>query len=122
MIDGGKPYPAMKESGVPWLGEVPEHWHIRRIKALFREKDERSQDGSGLLLSLTRARGLLPQSEASSRLASAADLSKYKVCRPGELVMNRMQAWSGMFAASEYEGLVSPDYSVFSAAAPLAGC
>lgn len=113
MIDGLKPYPAMKDSGVPWLGEVPEHWEIQRIKTLFREKDERSGDASGLLLSLTRARGLLPQSEASSRLASASDLSKYKICRAGDLVMNRMQAWSGMFAVSPYEGLVSPDYSVF---------
>lgn len=116
MIDGLKPYPKMRESGVPWLGEVPEHWNVQRIKTLFREKDQRSGNGEGLLLSLTRARGLLPQSEASNRIASAADLSKYKVCRVGELVMNRMQAWSGMFAASAYEGLVSPDYSVFVAA------
>ncbi|MEF8730111.1 MAG: restriction endonuclease subunit S [Accumulibacter sp.] len=115
MIAGLGPYPVMKDSGVPRLGEVPSDWNVQRIKRLFREKDERSGDGHGLLLSLTRARGLLPQAEASNRLASAPDLSKYKVCRPGELVMNRMQAWSGMFAVSEYEGLVSPDYSVFAA-------
>jgi type I restriction enzyme S subunit len=39
MIDGLKPYPAMKDSGVPWLGEVPEHWDVRplgRIGALFK--------------------------------------------------------------------------------------
>ncbi len=34
MIDGLKPYPAMKDSGVPWLGEVPEHWEVRRNQAL----------------------------------------------------------------------------------------
>jgi type I restriction enzyme S subunit len=113
-----KPYPAYKNSGVPWLGGVPEEWEVRRIKTLFREKDERSRDGSGLLLSLTRVRGLLPQSQASNRLASTDDLSKYKVCRPGDLVMNRMQAWSGMFAVSALEGLVSPDYSVFTATEP----
>src|SRR5690606_2446729 len=98
MITELNPYPAYKDSGVPWLRAVPEHWTVQRIKTLFREKDERSGDGDGLLLSLTRARGLVPQSEASKRLASAADLSKYRLCRPGELVMNRMQAWSGMFA------------------------
>ena len=32
MIDGLKPYPAMKDSGVPWLGEVPEHWECVRSK------------------------------------------------------------------------------------------
>ncbi|HEX9690657.1 MAG TPA: restriction endonuclease subunit S [Gemmatimonadales bacterium] len=103
----------MKDSGVPWLGEVPEHWEVRRIKTLFHEKDERSGDAGGLLLSLTRARGILPQAEASNRIASAEDLSKYKVCRRRDLVMNRMQAWSGMFAVSPQDGLVSPDYSVF---------
>ncbi len=115
MIADLKPYPAMKDSGVPWLGEVPEHWEIRRIKMLFREQDERNGIGSGDLLSLTRAKGIVPQTEASNRIASAEDLSKYKICRPGDLVMNRMQAWSGMFALSTYEGVISPDYSIFCA-------
>lgn len=34
MIDGLKPYPAMKDSGVPWLGQVPEHWAVRRLRNL----------------------------------------------------------------------------------------
>lgn len=28
----GKPYPAYKDSGVEWLGEVPEHWQVRKLK------------------------------------------------------------------------------------------
>ena len=115
MIADLKPYPAMTDSDVLWLGEVPEHWEVRRIKTLFREKDERCGDGGGVLLSLTRAKGIVPQAEASNRIASVEDLSKYKVCSPGDLVMNRMQAWSGMFALSTYTGVVSPDYSVFGA-------
>ena len=118
MVTELKPYPGYKDSGVPWLGDVPEHWVVRRIKTLFREREERSSDGTGLLLSLTRARGLVPQSEASNRIAGADDLTNYKVCRPGDLVMNRMQAWSGMFAVSPLAGLVSPDYSVFEAIEP----
>jgi type I restriction enzyme, S subunit len=114
-----KPYPEYKDSGLPWLGNVPEHWLKHRIKKLFREKDERSGDGRGVLLSMTRAHGIVPQAEASNRIASAEDLSKYKVCRRGDLVMNRMQAWSGMFAVSSQEGLVSPDYSVFG---PIGAC
>ena len=65
------------------------------------------------MLSLTRAHGLIPQVEASNRIASVSDLSNYKVCRPRNLVMNRMQAWSGMFAVPSTTGLVSPDYCVF---------
>ena len=106
-------YPAYKPSGLNWLGDVPSHWVARRIKTLFRELDERSGDGSGELLSLTRAHGLIPQAEASNRIASVSDLSNYKVCRPNSLVMNRMQAWSGMFAVPTSTGLISPDYCVF---------
>ena len=118
MVAELKPYPGYKDSGVPWLGDVPAHWVVRRIKTLFREREARSSDGTGLLLSLTRARGLVPQSEASNRIAGADDLTNYKACRPGDLVMNRMQAWSGMFAVSPLAGLVSPDYSVFEAIEP----
>jgi len=32
MIDGLKPYPKMKESGVPWLGAVPQHWEVRKVR------------------------------------------------------------------------------------------
>ncbi len=36
MIAELKPYPAMKDSGVKWLGEVPEHWEMRRLKNLWK--------------------------------------------------------------------------------------
>ena len=108
-----EPYPKYSDSGIAWLGQMPDHWKRCRIKNIFRESDRRSMTGEGLLLSLTRLRGLIPQSTATAKLPSAADLGKYKVCMPGELVMNRMQAWSGMFAIAQCEGLVSPDYSVF---------
>ena len=32
MIADLKPYPAMKDSGVPWLGEVPEHWEVQAMR------------------------------------------------------------------------------------------
>lgn len=34
MIDGLKPYPKMRDSGVPWLGAVPEHWEVQRFRNL----------------------------------------------------------------------------------------
>ena len=102
-----------KLTGQRWLELIPAHWQVRRIKTLFHEVDERNGGGIGELLSLTRAHGLIPQVEASNRIASVSDLSNYKVCRPRNLVMNRMQAWSGMFAVPSTTGLVSPDYCVF---------
>ena len=110
---GLDPNVPLKDSGIEWLGMVPQHWEVRRVKTLFKEKDQRTDNGDGLLLSLTRSRGIMPHSEVSRRMASASDLSKYKICQPGDLVMNRMQAWSGMFAVSRLEGIISPDYSLF---------
>lgn len=113
MIAGLKPYPEYKNSGLPWLGTVPVGWSVSRIKTVLRELDCRSTAGSGTLLSLTRIRGLIPHREMTDKVHSAKTLVGYKQYRPGQIVMNRMQAWSGMFGAGEIDGLVSPDYAVF---------
>ena len=116
MIANIKPYPATKNSGIKWLGDVPAHWEVMRIKTVFREADNRG--GKGPLLSLTRKRGIVPQADIANRPASAENTSKYKQCSPGNIVMNRMQAWSGMFAVSNIGGHISPDYSIFVPVAP----
>lgn len=113
MIADLKPYAEYKESGLPWLGQVPGHWSVSRIKTVLRETDRRSEDGAGTLLSLTRVRGLIPHRDMTDKMHSAKTLAGYKRYRAGQLVMNRMQAWSGMFGAGEIDGLVSPDYAVF---------
>lgn len=113
MIADLKPYAEYKESGLPWLGQVPRHWSVRRIKTVLRETDCRSADGTGTLLSLTRIRGLIPHGDMTDKMHSARTLEGYKRYRAGQLVMNRLQAWSGMFGAGSIDGLVSPDYAVF---------
>ncbi|MCV2447498.1 hypothetical protein [Paracoccus sp. DMF] len=110
---GLNPAAPMKPTGIDWMPEVPVHWEVKRIKNVVREKDTRSGTGQHELLSLTRKHGLVRHSDVASRPASAADFTNYKVCLPGEIVMNRMQAWSGMFGLASEEGMVSPDYAVF---------
>lgn len=107
-------YKEYKDSGVQWLGEIPSHWKTRRIKWLFREEDEKNVNLSYQLLSFSRNKGIIPFSAINEKAPSASDLSKYKVLHVGQLLENRMQAWSGMFGCSHIEGCVSPDYSVFS--------
>ena len=109
----------LRPSNVEWLGDIPKHWEVRRIKFLFAEREERKGDMEFELLSFSRSKGLVPFFEISSKPPSAEDLSKYKVCRPGHLLMNRMQAWSGMFTDVVIEGIVSPDYSVFEPIRPM---
>lgn len=122
MIADLKPYAEYKESGLPWLGQVPGHWSVSRIKTVLREADYRSSDGLGTLLSLTRVRGLIPHKDMTDKMHSAKTLVGYKRYGTGQIVMNRMQAWSGMFGAGLTDGLVSPDYAQSGGVGPSEVC
>ncbi len=113
VTQGLDPNVPMKESGVEWLGEIPAHWKIRRCKSLFREVDVRTDTGEETLLSLRMYQGLVPHNEVSERPISSAQLVGYKFTQPGQIVMNRMRAASGLFAVTPRPGLVSPDYAIF---------
>jgi type I restriction enzyme S subunit len=110
---GLDPNVRLKPSGVEWLGDVPEHWEIRRIKQLFHEVDKRSSTGTEVLLSLRMYRGLVPHSEVSQIPITSNALVGFKRVAPGQIVMNRMRAAIGMFGVVLQSGLVSPDYAVF---------
>ena len=109
---GLDPNVRLKPSGVEWLGDVPEHWEVRRAKHLFREVDHRSATGTEVLLSLRMYQGLVPHNEVSTIPISAQALVGFKKVEPGQIVMNRMRAAIGMFGAANQPGLVSPDYAV----------
>ncbi len=109
---GLDPNVRLKPSGVEWLGDVSEHWEVRRAKDLFREVDIRSTTGMEVLLSLRMYQGLVPHHEVSTIPITAPALIGFKKVTPGQIVMNRMRAAIGMFGVVPQSGLVSPDYSV----------
>jgi type I restriction enzyme S subunit len=115
MICDLKPYPAMKDSGVPWLGEVPEHWTVLPNRALFVEVKERNHP-EDQMLSVTITKGVIPQktllSDSSKRDSSNQDKSAYKVVCPGDIAYNKMRAWQGAIGVSDHHGIVSPAYVV----------
>ena len=115
----GKPYQAYKPSGVEWLGDVPEHWEIGRLKVKLRPIDCRSSSGTETLLSLRRDLGVVVYAEHFSRPPQGASLVGYKLVETGQLVVNRLQANNGLLFCSRLSGVVSPDYSVFTARSPV---
>jgi len=119
MIAELKPYAKYKESGLPWLGHVPAHWELRRTKTILREVDRRSTTGSERLLSLRMYAGLVDHHALGGKLIPPSALVGYKCVAPGEIVMNRMRAAAGLFAAATSDGLVSPDYATFRPACPM---
>lgn len=110
---GLAPNVKLKPSGIEWLGDIPEHWDVIRIKYLLREVDHRSTTGSEVLLSMRMHHGLVPFAEHFNRPPQAATLVGFKIVKPGQFVVNRMQAGNGVIFPSYLTGLVSPDYAVF---------
>jgi type I restriction enzyme S subunit len=110
---GLDPNAPLKPSGLEWLGEIPAHWEIPRAKGLFREVDIRTDTGEETLLSLRMGKGLVPHEEVSDKRLEASDVTGFKKIEPGQMVINRMRAASGLIAVATESGLVSPDYSVF---------
>lgn len=103
----------MKDSGIEWIGMIPETWAIERMKGLFIERNERDCKGR-TLLSVSQYYGIRPKSEtdiADSHIAESYD--DYKEVYKGDFVMNIMLAWNGSYAVSDYDGMVSPAYCVF---------
>lgn len=108
-------YPKYKDSGVAWLGEVPTHWKFKPVWALFRRM-KRTGFGGEQLLSVYRDYGVVPKaSRDDNNNRPSDDLSLYQLVRPGDLVVNKMKAWQGSVAVSEYQGIVSPAYFVLEA-------
>ncbi|MEN5306978.1 restriction endonuclease subunit S [Chryseobacterium cucumeris] len=109
-------YEKYKDSGMDWIGEIPEHWEIRRIKTLFKEINERSFDGLEDLLSVSQYTGVTRKNdkiEEGDLLTNASTLEGYKIVRKGDLVSNIMLAWNGSLGFSPYNGITSPAYSIY---------
>jgi type I restriction enzyme S subunit len=115
LIHGLKPYPAMKDSGVPWLGEVPGHWEKRSLGSLTSPISLRGRPDLPLL-SVVREKGVIVRSvmnDDENHNFIPDDLSNYKVVHKGDLVINKMKAWQGSLGIAPSDGIVSPAYYVF---------
>ena len=113
MIADLKPYPSYKDSGVPWLGEVPEHWEVKRGKELFRCVDVRSSTGEEALLTVSSERGVVPRSSATVTMFKAESYAGYKLCWPDDLVINSLWAWARGLGVSRHHGIISSAYGVY---------
>jgi len=110
---GLNPNAPVKPSGLDWLGNIPEHWRLERAKNLFEVRDERSESGGEELLSVSHLTGVTRRSEKDVNMFLADDKTGYKLCFPGDLVINTLWGWMGAMGVSPLEGIVSPDYHVY---------
>ena len=109
----------MKDSGIEWIGEIPEHWKTKRAKYIFTPRNDRGNKIELQLLSPTQKYGVIPQAlydeisgMNSVKLKENTDLNLLKTCHKGDYCIS-LRSFQGGFEYSKYEGVVSPAYQIF---------
>lgn len=112
VTQGLEPNMPMKDSGVEWIGKIPAHWELKRLKYVTKiVKRIIGYEGPDVL-SITQ-KGIKVKDIESGEGQLAMDYSKYQVVKVGDFAMNHMDLLTGYVDISKYEGVVSPDYRVF---------
>ena len=102
----------MKGSGVDWLGNVPEHWNVTKMKWMFEVVKRIYGAEDRDVLSITQ-RGIKVKDIDSNDGQLAESYANYQVVNVNDFAMNSMDLLTGWVDCSPYEGVTSPDYRVF---------
>ena len=106
----------MKDSGVEWLGKIPNHWIIRRIKNLFELRNEKNYEAleDVNLISLYTDKGVVQHSDLTETTGNKAVTAEgYKIVKEDDIVVNIILCWMGAVGRSAYNGVTSPAYDVY---------
>ena len=101
MIEGLKPYPSMKDSGVPWLGEVPVHWKPERAKWLFRKMNRPVKDSDDVVTCFRDGIATLRKNRRVRGFTESLKEIGYQGVRRGDLVIHAMDAFAGAVGVSD---------------------
>ncbi len=112
MIDGLRPYSETKPSGLPWLGDMPAHWDVRRNGRLFGSRRETGFPDLPVLEVSLRSGVRVRDFENGTRKQEMGDRSKYQRAVRGDIAYNMMRMWQGAVGVAPVDGLVSPAYVV----------
>lgn len=104
-----------KDSGISWLGEIPENWGIESFKNILTERNEKNTPiKTKEILSLSINKGVTLYAEKTTNLDRFKDdFSKYKLAHKDDLVFNSMNMIVGAVGVSDYFGCVSPVYYTY---------
>ena len=120
VTQGLDPNVPMKDSGVEWIGQIPEDWEIIKVKNLFKLIIEPAPKNNDLeLLSVYTDIGVKPRKELEERGNKASTTDGYWKVRKGDIIVNKLLAWMGAIGLSNYDGVTSPAYDILRAIKPL---
>jgi len=104
-------YPVYKDSGVEWLGEIPQNWKIVRMKYLFNDYSEKNRKESKLL-SVTQDKGVVPRNWVENRMVMpSGNLESFKFIEKGDFAIS-LRSFEGGLEYCHHDGIISPAYTV----------
>ena len=105
------PYPAYKEAGLPWLPRIPEHWEVRRLKTLLRQRSEKGYPEEPMLAA-TQTKGVVRKENYENRTVLALkDLHLLKLVKAGDFVIS-LRSFQGGIEYAREQGIISPAYTI----------
>jgi len=121
MISGLKPYPAYKDSGLEWLGEIPAHWSQERGRNVFRRMNRPPGDAEEVVTAFRDGTVTLRSKRRTEGFTFSLQEIGYQGVQKGDLVVHAMDGFAGAIGVSDSDGKASPVYSVLRTAAALDG-
>ncbi len=111
-------YDRYKDSGIAWIGVIPEHWEVRKGKNIFKLRNSKG-NSNAILLAATQKYGMIPQSQIEGvvQVKQNTNLNTFKTVHKHDYVIS-LRSFQGGFEISEYEGVCSPAYQVFYSTIP----
>lgn len=108
---GLNPNVRMKDSGIPWIGMIPEHWETRKMKFLFKERSEKGFPNEPVLCA-TQKYGVIPQSMYENRVVVVnKGLDGLKLVKKGDFVIS-LRSFQGGIEYAHYQGIISAAYTI----------
>ncbi|HHY0621089.1 TPA: restriction endonuclease subunit S [Vibrio parahaemolyticus] len=106
-------YESYKDSGIDWIGEIPQSWELRRVKSFLRLiANPAPKNNDYELLSVYTDIGVKPRRELEEKGNKASTTDGYWKVQEGDFIVNKLLAWMGAIGISNYSGVTSPAYDI----------
>jgi type I restriction enzyme, S subunit len=102
----------LRDSGIPWLGEIPAHWRLRRAKFLFYQSALPVRDDDEMVTCFIDGQVTLRKNRREEGFTNAVKELGYQGIRKGQLVLHSMDAFAGAIGVSDSDGKCSPEYII----------
>ncbi|WP_222840516.1 restriction endonuclease subunit S domain-containing protein [Klebsiella oxytoca] len=112
VTQGLDPNVTLKESGVDWVGKIPENWEIKRAKYIFKKEGRSVRSEDDVITCFRDGQVTLRKNRRTEGFTFAAKEHGYQGIRKGDLVIHAMDAFAGAIGVSDSDGKSSPVYSV----------